>query len=71
VLEFKREVLADRGAAPAAGRREVAVDLREDWPKALQGSGFNPAKPSAWLAEGLLVYLPASTRWRPRAATWR
>jgi methyltransferase (TIGR00027 family) len=62
VLKFKREVLADRGDAPAAGRREVAVDLRADWPKALQGSGFNPAKPSAWLAEGLLICLPASAQ---------
>ena len=62
VLEFKREVLADRGDAPTADRREVAVDLREDWPKALQDSGFDPAKPSAWLVEGLLMYLPASAQ---------
>lgn len=59
VLRFKREVLAEHGDTPAAERREVAVDLREDWPQALQDSGFDPAKPSAWLAEGLLVYLPA------------
>jgi methyltransferase (TIGR00027 family) len=34
VLEFKRAVLADHGASPSAERREVAVDLRGDWPKA-------------------------------------
>jgi methyltransferase (TIGR00027 family) len=62
VLEFKRGVLADRGDAPTADRREVAVDLREDWPKALQDRGFDPARPSAWLAEGLLLYLPASAQ---------
>jgi methyltransferase (TIGR00027 family) len=53
VLEFKRRVLADRGDVPAADRREVAVDLREDWPKALRDSGFDPAKPSAQLSAGI------------------
>jgi methyltransferase (TIGR00027 family) len=60
VLDFKREVLAEQGAKPNAERREVAVDLREDWPRALQDSGFDGAKPSAWIAEGLLIYLPAA-----------
>lgn len=60
VLQFKREVLARRGDAPRAERREVAVDLREDWPIALQDSGFDLSRPSAWLVEGLLVYLPAA-----------
>jgi methyltransferase (TIGR00027 family) len=64
VLEFKRAVLADHGDAPAAERREVAVDLREDWPKALRNSGFDPAKPSAWLAEGILMYLPGRAQER-------
>jgi methyltransferase (TIGR00027 family) len=59
VLDFKREVLAGQGAQPRAERREVAVDLREDWPQALRDSGFDAAKPSAWIAEGLLIYLPA------------
>ncbi len=62
VLDFKREVLARHGAQPRAERREVAVDLREDWPQALQDSGFDPAKPSAWTAEGLLIYLPATAQ---------
>ncbi len=62
VLEFKRAVLADHGASPSAERREVAVDLREDWPKALLHSGFDPARPSGWLAEGLLMYLPGSAQ---------
>lgn len=62
VLEFKREVLAEHGAQPRAERREVAVDLREDWPQALRDSGFDPAKPSAWIAEGLLIYLPAAAQ---------
>ena len=60
VLDFKREVLAEHGAKPNAERREVAIDLREDWPQALRDSGFDSAKPSAWIAEGLLIYLPAA-----------
>jgi methyltransferase (TIGR00027 family) len=62
VLEFKREVLAARGDASTAERREVAVDQRNDWPQALRDKGFDPSKPSAWIAEGLLIYLPAAAQ---------
>jgi methyltransferase (TIGR00027 family) len=62
VLEFKREALAAHGDQPRAERREVAVDLRNDWPQALRDKGFDPAKPSAWIAEGLLIYLPATAQ---------
>jgi len=62
VLDFKGEVLNEHGAQPRAERREIAVDLREDWPQALRDSGFDPAKPSAWIAEGLLIYLPAAAQ---------
>jgi methyltransferase (TIGR00027 family) len=61
VLAFKRDVLARGDEAPTADRREIAVDLR-DWPHALLQSGFDPSAPSAWLAEGLLVYLPAAAQ---------
>jgi methyltransferase (TIGR00027 family) len=59
VLDFKRDVLAEQGAKPNADRREIAIDLREDWPQALRDNGFDAALPSAWIAEGLLLYLPA------------
>jgi methyltransferase (TIGR00027 family) len=62
VLEFKREVLARHGDSPTAERREVAVDLRNDWPQALRDNGFDSSKPSAWIAEGLLIYLPAAAQ---------
>ena len=62
VLDFKREVMAELGDSPRSDRREVAVDLRDDWPKALQDSGFDPAAPTAWIAEGLLIYLPAAAQ---------
>jgi methyltransferase (TIGR00027 family) len=58
VIEFKTTTLADLGANPTAERRTVSIDLREDWPKALQENGFDASKPSAWSAEGLLPYLP-------------
>jgi len=62
VLDFKREVLTGHGAKPRAERRAIAVDLREDWPQALRDNGFDEAKPSAWIAEGLLIYLPGSAQ---------
>jgi methyltransferase (TIGR00027 family) len=58
VIEFKTRTLAELGAAPTADRRVVAVDLRDDWPTALRTAGFDPARPTAWSAEGLLGYLP-------------
>jgi methyltransferase (TIGR00027 family) len=62
VLDFKRDVLAEQGAKPNAGRREIAIDLREDWLQALRDNGFDVAMPSAWIAEGLLLYLPADAQ---------
>ncbi|MGV9798701.1 class I SAM-dependent methyltransferase [Mycobacterium sp. NPDC003449] len=64
VLEFKRATLDGSGRTPIAERREVAIDLRDDWPAALVANGFDPARPSAWIAEGLLIYLPATAQER-------
>jgi methyltransferase (TIGR00027 family) len=58
VVEFKTETMSRLGAKPATERRTVSIDLREDWPTALRRSGFDDSKPSAWSAEGLLMYLP-------------
>lgn len=58
VIDFKTSTLSRQGAAPTAERRTVAVDLRDDWPAALEAAGFDPQAPSAWSAEGLVVYLP-------------
>lgn len=58
VLLFKSRVLDSVGATPVAARRSVAADLREDWVEVLTGAGFDPARPTVWLAEGLLLYLP-------------
>ena len=62
VIEFKTTTLAGLGAEPTADRRAVAVDLRDDWPAALERAGFDRTRPTAWIAEGLLGYLPADAQ---------
>jgi len=62
VIEFKTTTLAGIGARPTAERRTVGIDLRYDWPTALQAAGLDTGAPSAWLAEGLLIYLPSEAQ---------
>ncbi|TDH56416.1 class I SAM-dependent methyltransferase [Mycobacterium eburneum] len=62
VLAYKGATLDAAGARPTATRRAVPIDLRGDWPSALAGAGFDAAQPTAWLAEGLLPYLPADAQ---------
>jgi methyltransferase (TIGR00027 family) len=58
VIAFKTQTLCDLGASPTTDRRTVAIDLRNDWPAALTEAGFDRTQPTAWIAEGLLGYLP-------------
>ncbi|MFL6126635.1 SAM-dependent methyltransferase [Actinophytocola sp.] len=58
VFQFKETVLAAHGAVAGCARTAVPADLRGDWPERLRQAGFDPVAPTAWLAEGLLVYLP-------------
>jgi methyltransferase (TIGR00027 family) len=58
VMELKSRVVVELGEAAAADHRVVGIDLRDDWPQALLDNGFDPAVPTAWIAEGLLIYLP-------------
>jgi methyltransferase (TIGR00027 family) len=62
VIEFKTTTLAGIGAEPTATRRTIPIDLRADWPAALQAAGLDTTAPTAWLAEGLLIYLPAEAQ---------
>jgi methyltransferase (TIGR00027 family) len=62
VLEYKSATLSKHGVTPSALRREVPIDLRLDWPNALREAGFDVTVPTAWLAEGLLMYLPADAQ---------
>lgn len=62
VLDFKSSTISHLGAEPTATLRHVPVDLRDDWPNALQCNGFDTGRQTAWLAEGLLIYLPPETQ---------
>jgi methyltransferase (TIGR00027 family) len=62
VLDFKASTLHEHGAEPACHRVGVPVDLRQDWPKALQQAGFDASAASVWSVEGLLMYLPATAQ---------
>jgi methyltransferase (TIGR00027 family) len=62
VIEFKAATIAALGAAPTADIRAVPIDLRHDWPSALQQAGFDTGRPAAWAAEGLLGFLPADAQ---------
>ena len=59
-VEYKSSRLAESGTPPPACKRvTVAADLSvPTWPAALVGAGFDPARPSFFLVEGLLYYLP-------------
>ncbi len=73
-------MLRQERAEARCERIAVTVDLREDWPGALTAAGHDPAAPTVWIAEGLLIYLPedavelllapGSARSRRRGAGW-
>lgn len=62
VIGFKSTTLARLGAEPTVARRAIGIDLREDWPTALLDNGFDPDQRTAWIAEGLLIYLPPAAQ---------
>jgi len=62
VIDFKAATLRELGAEPTVEVRNVGVDLRDDWPAALRAAGFDPERRTAWIAEGLLMYLPAEAQ---------
>ena len=57
VLGRKGQVLEAEHAVPGCERLVVPCDLRDDWAAALCAAGLDPARPTAWIAGGLLVYL--------------
>ena len=58
MIEFKARTLAELGVAPAATLHSIGMDLRHDWTRELLLAGFDAGAPTAWIAEGLLGYLP-------------
>ena len=57
MVAFKNEVLSANGSSPMAKRVPVTADLTRDWPAEMSAAEFDPTQPTAWLVEGLLVYL--------------
>ncbi len=57
IFAYKEPLLSRAGARPRCDRRIVRADLSAPWTGALTVAGFDPGRPAAFLAEGLLVYL--------------
>lgn len=57
-LAAKADQLARVGAEARCTVRFVDADLAADWGPALLAAGLDPAVATAWLAEGILFYLP-------------
>jgi methyltransferase (TIGR00027 family) len=58
VIAFKTATLAALGAEPTVTLRPLPIDLRDDWPAALRQGGLDAGRRTAWIAEGLLAFLP-------------
>ena len=56
VNAFKERALARVSMQPKAERVVVEADLTGDWMSSLDRAGFDPSVPTAWTAEGLLIY---------------
>ncbi|MEU6994885.1 SAM-dependent methyltransferase [Streptomyces sp. NPDC046465] len=60
LFAFKDKVLADAGALPTSRSRTVVrADPHGDFAARLADSAFDPGRPTAWVAEGVLPYLTA------------
>jgi methyltransferase (TIGR00027 family) len=57
MVEFKESVLTSTGAVPACERIVVPADLIADWPVPLTAAGLDTSAATAWIAEGVLMYL--------------
>lgn len=57
LVAFKEAVLRVQRATPTCTRHVVPSDLRGTWAEDLTGAGFDPDRPTAWLIEGLMMYL--------------
>jgi len=70
VIDFKTATLTALGAEPTVDLRTVPVDLRDDWPAALRQASFDTGRPAAWIAEGLLAFLPPVQIMNTAAQKW-
>jgi methyltransferase (TIGR00027 family) len=61
VLENKNQVLKGCPASSTCSRIIVPCDLRSDWLAKLKAAGFDTGRSTAWIVEGVLVYLEEDT----------
>ncbi|AFU02930.1 hypothetical protein AW168_33110 [Nocardia brasiliensis] len=59
MIEFKNAVLGRHGHTLLSQRMTVPIAQCADWFAALAEAGFDPSESTLWLAEGLMMYLPA------------
>lgn len=57
LIEEKRRRLDALGAVPRTDRREVSADLTGAWLPELEKAGFDPSRPTLWIAEALTFFL--------------
>ncbi|WEH39142.1 SAM-dependent methyltransferase [Streptomyces sp. NBC_01218] len=57
LIEEKRRRLDALGAKPTVRRHEVSADLTQEWLPTLTEAGFDPSKPTLWVAEALTFFL--------------
>ena len=63
VLALKQQLLDELELISECRRWVVVADLvTDDWLHALTATGWTPAQPTVWVAEGLLVYLTHDER---------
>jgi methyltransferase (TIGR00027 family) len=60
VLAHKGAILGAARAVPRCERRTIEADLAGPWVDSLLGAGFQPERPTGWLLEGFLFYLPGA-----------
>jgi methyltransferase (TIGR00027 family) len=59
LIAYKQQQLERLGATPKVERRVVAADLTSNWLPELLAAGFDPDRPTLWIAEGLTFFLTA------------
>ncbi|HYS39639.1 MAG TPA: SAM-dependent methyltransferase [Pseudonocardiaceae bacterium] len=57
LIEEKQRRLDRLGARPKVPRRAVAADLTTQWLPDLVRAGFDPARPTLWIVEGVTFFL--------------
>ncbi|HWD52818.1 MAG TPA: SAM-dependent methyltransferase [Acidimicrobiales bacterium] len=63
IVDVKDRLIDQAGLTPRSQRRTVVADILDPgWIARLAGCGWDPDRPTLWLAEGLLIYLDQAQR---------